>query len=779
MIKLWSGLGLRWSQANFALCFCCLVFITLTASPSFASNQEELLSRLEEDLADSTRVKTLHELAAEFYYSNPDTALLLLNKAQDLAVNTQWKKGVALTTMEIGTFHRSQRAYDAAFNKYSEALNLFDELKTQDSFESLKGRSITLRNIGVIHYFKSEYNKALDYFLKALEIGEECGDKKVIGGALNNIGIIYKQQGNYPKALDYYFRSLSIMEELEDKVGIVNALGNIGVIYDYRDDHENALKYYFKSIEIDKELGHEEGRPNVLGNIGTLYHEQEKWTEALEFYYKALAITEEENDRYGTANHCGNIGSLFTAVYIQNKTKEPHERLTLNGREGSPIRFEALLDSSMSYQQRAYTIRKEIGEQDGITHSLSAMADIAIERGQQRKALQLFRQSYQLADSLQVVYMMMDAANRLYRTYKDANNTDSALYWHEWHIAHKDSLYNEEKLNEIGKLEARHEYETELLEREQKQEQKDLEAKEKAKRQQLVTLAAIGGGILMLVIALIALRGYRNKRKANKLLEDKNSIIEDKNKSITDSINYAKNIQEAILPFEERFKQVFSDYFILFKPKDIVSGDFYWFVEKDDKVFLAVVDCTGHGVPGAFMSMIGSAILNNIVLERNITHADAILNDMHRQVRIALKQEETTNKDGMDLGLCVFNLKTKTIEFAGAMNSLHLIKEGEFQKINGDRLGIGGFQHEKERKFTRHTIQATPGMSLYLTTDGYPDQFGGDNGKKYKYKRMYDLIQNHATKPMHEQKQILDSEFHEWKGDIEQIDDVCVIGVRV
>ncbi|GAB4187093.1 MAG: hypothetical protein OHK0057_09100 [Thermoflexibacter sp.] len=264
-------------------------------------------------------------------------------------------------------------------------------------------------------------------------------------------------------------------------------------------------------------------------------------------------------------------------------------------------------------------------------------------------------------------------------------------------------------------------------------------------------------------------------------------IIEKKNEDITASINYAKNIQDAILPEEKRIAEAFSQSFILFKPRDIVSGDFYWFQEKttpegEEKIIITAVDCTGHGVPGAFMSLIANEILNEIVNEKNITEAGKILNELHKGVRKALKQDLSDNRDGMDMSLCVIDKKSKTIGFAGAKNSLIYIQNNELVTLKGDKFPIGGLQHEKERIFTTKTISyAHSPMYCYIFSDGYQDQFGGENSQKFHRQNLKNLLFQNHTLTMSEQKIILEETLKKWRKigtpeEEQQVDDILIIG---
>ena len=330
------------------------------------------------------------------------------------------------------------------------------------------------------------------------------------------------------------------------------------------------------------------------------------------------------------------------------------------------------------------------------------------------------------------------------------------------------------------------------------------EQKAQLKSEALFRNFLIVGFLLIGIIAFVIYKGYKQKKQANLKISKALEHIKFQNRNITQSINYAQRIQDALLPSIEKLHKNLPESFILFKPRDIVSGDFYWFseakpsfskqssiIEKikqkgslnklitSENFIISSVDCTGHGVPGAFMSMIGINILHEIV-NRGVVEADLILNELHKEVRHALKQKHSESKDGMDMALCVIKKDEKVVDFAGANNPLVYVQNNKLNMIKGDKKGIGGEQKETERLFTKHTIKIDTPTTFYIFSDGYSDQFGGGVGKKFYPKYFKQLIFEIHDKPMSEQKDILDKNFNEWKGrEYQQVDDVLVIGFRV
>jgi serine phosphatase RsbU (regulator of sigma subunit) len=330
----------------------------------------------------------------------------------------------------------------------------------------------------------------------------------------------------------------------------------------------------------------------------------------------------------------------------------------------------------------------------------------------------------------------------------------------------------------------------------QKKQQED-----EAKKQKQIRKMAVGLGILMALVAIMILFGLISTRKKNqKLAESKRQIekinadleqtnaevllqkdiIEQKNQSITDSIQYAGRIQTAVLPPINFLNEWGLENFIIFKPKDIVSGDFYWGVRKKEKIIIAAADCTGHGVPGAFMSMLGHAFLDEIINTREIENAASILNILRDEIINTLRQKGTTGeaRDGMDISLVILDMKAGKLDFAGANNPLYMIRDGKLIKHLADRMPIG-IHFISFTPFNNHIVEIRKGDYLYLFSDGYADQFGGPKGKKFMYRPFQDLLLKNHTKPMSLQKEILDTTFERWKDNREQVDDVMVIGIRI
>ncbi len=373
------------------------------------------------------------------------------------------------------------------------------------------------------------------------------------------------------------------------------------------------------------------------------------------------------------------------------------------------------------------------------------------------------------------------------RKYPDADQVSQANKLHGdrvviEHLEQKNKILKQEKeIQEMGKKQA------ELL---QQQQQKDLETEKHKKKIYIALFSVVGILFVILIVAFVGQRRAKQQiAQQNEEIEQSkqeiliiNKDITQKNKEIVDSINYAKVIQTAILPSKKRIKNHFKDAFVFYRPKDIVSGDFYWYGEVEDKQIIAAVDCTGHGVPGAFMSMIGNTILNQIVLRSKITKPSEILFNLRQEVIKALAQSHIeddsgdTRKDGMDIALCT--IEKNKVEFAGAFNPMILVRNDEVIQVKADRMPIGDYLDKNNHPFTNHEYTISKGDSIYLFTDGYPDQFGGENDKKIGSKAFRELLVEVSSKTADDQEIHLNKYIQKWMGKTSQIDDMLIIGMK-
>ncbi len=374
----------------------------------------------------------------------------------------------------------------------------------------------------------------------------------------------------------------------------------------------------------------------------------------------------------------------------------------------------------------------------------------------------------------------------LSEAYEITGNTKVALEFYKMYANAKDSINDRERIEKSSRAEAQSGFETKVEQLKKEEEKRKAIAEEKEQNQQVIRNILIAGFLIAMILLLIAYRSYVQKKKANVIIskqkqevETQKVKIEEKNKEITDSINYAKFIQRSILPDPQEIMKAFPESFGLYKPKDVVSGDFYWFAKHGNISMIAAADCTGHGVPGALMSMLGNDKLHNAV-NSNITDPGAMLSFVNEGVKTTLKQNEEhkSSQDGMDIALCCFDLSKNILRYAGANRPLWLIRSGKLTEFKPTKSAIGG-STDTHQRFEAHEIALEKGDAIYISTDGFADQFGGDKGKKMMTKNLKDLLLAIQHVPIKDQENILDEKLKQWQGGFEQVDDILLIGIRI
>jgi len=289
-------------------------------------------------------------------------------------------------------------------------------------------------------------------------------------------------------------------------------------------------------------------------------------------------------------------------------------------------------------------------------------------------------------------------------------------------------------------------------------------------------------GIIVFIIAIFAIilfSRWRIATRQKRIIEEQRAIVEEKNDEILDSINYAKRIQSAILPSFESIRSAFPKFALIYQPKDIVAGDFYWIHQSENVVYIAVADCTGHGVPGAFMSLLCNNALNRAILEAGASTPGEILTQTRKIILAEFAKSQMNLNDGMDVSICAWDQKNESLTWAGANNPLWILKQQsqEILELKGDKQPVGN--HHDYKDFTTHHVSVSLGDRIYLFSDGIPDQFGGEHGKKFKTKQLKEIVLSSGNKSIEEQIQTIEKSINNWKGQLDQIDDICFLAIEI
>lgn len=632
--------------------------------------------------------------------------------------------------------------------------------------------------LGGAYLYKGEFYKAIDNFQLALLNFSNINATTRVADMMNNLGIVYRKIGKYDKAIDYYIEALKIHENNENKEETISLLNNIGAIYYYQKNYKKANDYYQRVLEIAQQTQNTEGISAAYSNLSLIALEQKDLDKALLYNKKSLDLKKLYNDSYGIAICLNNMGRIYQALNDFNQ--------------------------AVFYYLQAVERYKKIGDWDGVANSLHNVGNIYFEKRQYQRAIKFLEESSKISDSLSATINLRDNYRILAKCYEIIGNKEKAYKYLAEYVILNDSILTQESLKHVAELEAqyesgRKESEIKLLKQEKLLQEKDNERhKAEINRQLILRNSLLAGlGFIIIIVILIFIQ-YLQKQKANKILkqqnleinnqklliEQKNNELAEKNKEITDSIRYAQRIQNAILPPDELIKKFLPESFILFKPKDIVSGDFYWFQPShlnSNLAYIAAVDCTGHGVPGAFMSIIGNNLLNEALKDAQKTKPSDILNELDKNVTLHLhhKNKADNIKDGMDISLCAIDKDKKLLQFAGAYNSLIMIRNNEIHVFNADKKAIGTWTEENKLGFKQHDIPILENDVFYIFSDGYADQFGGPKAKKFKTSQLKEYLLEIHQEPFETQKQLLNQKFESWRGQLEQVDDILVIGFKV
>ncbi|MBN4066055.1 tetratricopeptide repeat protein [Candidatus Amoebophilus asiaticus] len=853
---------------------------------------------------DTIRVNVLNTIASEYRKTDPEKAKEYANMALLEARKIKYHKGSTKSLNNLGIIFKNEGLYFEALNFHRKALAISQKI------EHIKGVSSSLNSIGNIYSNMGNYERAIEYYRRSLDMFELIKDKKGIAATYNNIGLVYDNQGDYDKAMEYYLKSLKIKEELGNKKGIASTYNNLGLIYRSQRNYEKAIEYLLRSLDIRKKLGDKKDISISLNNIGLIYRLNNKPKEALEYYMESLDIRQKLGDKRGIAGSLNNIGNIYAD--------------------------QANYEEAIICYDQSLKIREELRDKFGISSSLLNIGSLYGKQGDNEKHISYLNESIEIAGSIGAKELLKEAYRNLSGIYLKLSDFENAFHYHTLYSAIKDSIFNAVTSRKIAELQIIYQDEKRQKEIEILTKDKQIQ-EEQLNKQRIIGYSLLGILGLSLALAYVLYNRFKIERKAKVEIDRQKAevqiqkeLVEEKNKDIIDSITYAQTIQQAILtPLEEIYETI-PNAFIVYLPKDIVSGDFYWFspplspqrreisspgpslagggkegygyetadpalyetlqekakqmrkqptegerilwellrsgkigahfrrqhiidrfivdfvclekrlvVEADgdihdyqkeedelrtsilnDKgfkvirfkneevivnpdsviaqieenlagakihpsgghrgaVIIAACDCTGHGVPGAFMSLIGNELLNKIVIEQGITQPAAILNRLHEGMKDALhkSQDNFVQNNGMDIALCSLDFAKNELQYAGAYRPLYLFQNKEMKIIKGDKISIGSTTENKE-EYTNHDGKMNKGDTAYFFSDGWADQFGGERDKKYSTKRVKNFLMSIQNRGMQEQAKLLETEINQWRGDNTQTDDILVIGVR-
>ena len=616
-----------------------------------------------------------------------------------------------------------------------------------------KGIANAAKYIGMGYYFLGNYTETANFWQQALRNFEAINDKVGVSNILSNLGALYANQGDDVRALEFHLRSLKAAEESEDTLRIVTSMINIGVIYlNNPGTHDIALKYNLSALPLSEKLGNNDAIGTVSVNLGEIYFRREVYDTALFYFEKSLNAFRKSNS--------GNVPYTLTNI-------------------GKVYMKRGDFQKAIDFQQEGFKIAEQSNAKLEMTSTLLGMAGTYSDAGKIKSAVNTYDKARVLAEEigaknelrqayegLAANYLMMSDYVNAYRFQKLLTNIKDTLY-----IAANDKKIQSLQFNyELDKREAQ----ISLL-------TKDKELQEVIiKKQKFTQITFIIGFVIALLVTVQTYRNYRRKVKTNQLLAKQKNEIEIQNKNLTVSINYAERIQTAMFPSNCVLSPVLFEYFILFKPLDIVSGDFYWFKKSKESIYIAAADCTGHGVPGAFMSVLGLSFLNELVNNADSLNSNEVLSKLRDHIIKTLNQKNNNKnaRDGMEMALFKLDLEKNILQFSGARRPLYLVRDQQLTELAGDKMPLGIYD-DGRKPFTSREIEFRKNDIVYLFSDGYVDQVGGPDKKTFKSKKFKETILNNCQLPMIKQKEVLEATLNEWKSDMNQIDDILVIGIKL
>ncbi len=600
----------------------------------------------------------------------------------------------------------------------------------------------------VKHLQTTNPNEVEEYGKMNLELARKIGFKRGEAMALCGLGEFHNARGTYGMALENFIPASKIYEQLKDFKKASSTSNSIGNTYLGLNNTDKALEFYKLSYEQAETANSKLAKATAAVGIANIYMKQGKLAEAIEELMFSKTVYENSNK---------DVYSAFVYVNLAEAYCEMKE-----------------YDSATSYARRSLPILERENSRYGISLVNMTLGNIDFGKDKLNSALNYYFKTLQISEEDKAIDNQKNVCLQIFKLFEKKNNPAQGLGYFKKYNSLKDSIYNGESRNTLYELQTK--YDSDAKEKQNKLLQQDkMIAKKSLQNSRILSYFIAGILILVAVFTYVSFKNLKKQKHMNVVLQQQKELVEQSRKEILDSIMYAKRIQSTILAHRDFINDHLSHNFVYFKPKDIVSGDFYWAYKKNNLFYLAVCDSTGHGVPGAFMSLLSISFLNEAIGEKNILKPNEVFNYVRQKLIDAISKEG--QKDGFDGVLLCVNKDTQEITYSAANNRPVIVTNNVLQELESDRMPVG--YGEKKDEFKLHSIKLKKDDTLYLFTDGYADQFGGPKGKKLMYKKLHEFLVNISNQSFESQTEALGSNFESWKGNLEQVDDVCVIGLRV
>ncbi len=713
---------------------------------------DSLRSLLAREKTDTGRIVLTYRLAYELQYSDPEKSESLARQTLEESRTLKFDKGIANSMIQLGNIEQIKGNNDKSEEYNLAAMKILEEEGIRE------GLAVCYNNLGILAHNRSDYSLARDYYNKALEINRQTGRKSGEATSLFCIGGLYENQAKFDSALHYYLNAQEISESIFDQKLIAYGKISLANVYFRMENYPLSMKYNEEAVNIYQKSGNSYGLLKAYSSLGQTAEMTDSLPLAIWFYRKAMAYA----DLLESSGDQATI-SFFLGQLYENAGKS---------------------DSAKMNYTRACELYRLTDSRENVALTLVALARMANYEYDFTGAKKMLDEAFEIADELNSAKAAVEIFREMSMTYSGLKDFRKAFRYLNRSSQLKDSLMTVEKQRQI--LELQTQYETDKKEKENVILRKDRELLQNTRNSLII------GALLLIIIILVVFRSLTIKKRDNRILKEQKDeinrqkeIVESQKTSITDSIRYARRIQSAMLPPDDSVSQYLPESFILYLPRDIVSGDFYWLRKIDDsKVIICVADCTGHGVPGAFMSMLGMSLLNDIIsvnhtlIKQNAFRPSDIINELRERIKSSLRQtgREGEARDGMDLSLCIIDTSEKELVYSGANNPLYLVNNGNLIEFKATRNPVGIYLNEVS--FTDHRTEILPGTMIYMFSDGFSDQLGKD-GSKFLSKNFKKLLSGISHEPVQQIREILYQSHLGWRGEEEQVDDILVVGYRI
>jgi serine phosphatase RsbU (regulator of sigma subunit) len=650
---------------------------------------------------------------------------------------------------KLGNIFYANDDGENALRNYQEALKLYEELG------DTKGAATLYSNIGEMYFDQSNYVKALDYLRKSLTNQEKLADQSGIVRATLKMAEVYAKKGDIRTAREYNLKALEMAETLDDEKLVGNALSNLGDVFVSLEDYQGALQYTLRSLEIKRGSGDKNGMAHVLTTMGSIYTKLGQYDKATTYFQEGLKIAQAINARQLELN-------LYFSLFEYHELKGDFKK-ALDYHKDYVILKDSLYNIARDKQLSELSVRYESSKKE--------KENLALQQKVKEDQTSIQGRNQLLIAAGIGLLVVLVLLGLIYRDNQKIKQQNTLLKKDEIEIKRK----NEELERQRAEIDKR---QAEIVVQNTELEKRQEEIEEKSEQ---------------LGFAYNEINNTNAELREQKAaIKQQNVELSHKNFQITESIRYAKDIQEVFLPSEQRMQEALGEYFVLSKPKEIVSGDFYWLSQKENnggkKTILITADCTGHGVPGALVSTIGGSILNQLINERGMTEPSEILYALNDSFVEVLQQEQSNIGDSMDISLCIIDHENRKVAFAGAKTPVFYVQNGEIHEIKGNPRHIGGLNRQRKRNVSFTTTEfdiSTPTM-LYMISDGYYHQFGGLPFRKFMRDSFKNLLLEISTESLEIQKQTLETTLNDWVTQTDasvspfpQIDDILIVGVKL